>query len=427
MSKLWKKTAGKLHPLVEKYTVGNDPILDLTLFPYDLQGTTAHVKGLEKIGILNKPELKKVLTELENLQKLWKKNQITITFEDEDCHTVIENYLTKKLGDIGKKVHTGRSRNDQVLTAIRLYMKDQLKNLEKSTKKLAANFLKSAEKYAALPFPGYSHTQQAMLTSLGHYYLSFVESLIDDCALLEKIQNQIDKNPLGSAAGFGVSLALPRNLTTQELHFKETQINSLYCQNSRGKFESLYLEGLSQIMMTLSKFANDLILFTSQEFNFFTVKDELVTGSSIMPQKRNLDAMEILRGQTSVIFANQQMIKDISKSLLSGYNRDLQLIKKPLIESTEILEMSLEIVEIYLKGITPNEDEILKKINPAIFTADIAIELAKKGMPFREAYKKALAVKEEINLQKNIASKISLGGPGNLNLPYYKKQLKIKP
>lgn len=426
MSKLWKKTAGTLHPLVEKYTVGDDPTLDLTLFPYDLQGTTAHVKGLEKIGILTKTELKKVLDELAHLAILHQKNQIIITFEDEDCHTVIENYLTKKLGDIGKKIHTGRSRNDQVLTAIRLYMKDQLQKLTKSTKKLATIFLKSAEKYASLPFPGYSHTQQAMLTSLGHYYLSFTESLIDDTGLLEKIQTHLDKNPLGSAAGFGVSLALPRNFTSKELHFAQTQINSLYCQNSRGKFESLYLEGLSQIMLTLNKFANDLILFTTQEFNFFTVKDELVTGSSIMPQKRNLDAMEILRGQTSVILANQQLIKEISKSLLSGYNRDLQLIKKPLLQSTEIIFASLEIVELYLKGITPNEDEILKKINPGIFTADTAIELAKNGMPFREAYKKALTQKGEINLQKNLASKISLGGPGNLNLAYYKKQLNAK-
>lgn len=426
MSKLWQKTGKKLHPLVEKYTVGDDYIFDSKLMPFDIQGTKAHIKGLQKIGIFTKGELSKLLKALTKLDKEFSRGKVKIKIADEDCHTVIENYLTKKFKKLGQKVHTGRSRNDQVLTAIRLYMKSSLDELRKSTKRLAKEFLEYAEKYKNIPLPGYSHTQQAMLSSIGHYFCSFTESLIDDLNFLDKTYHHINKNPLGSAAGFGVSLLLDREFTTKELGFKNTQINSLYCQNSRGKFESIYLESLLQIMLTLGRFANDLLLFTSQEFNFFKVSNSLVTGSSIMPQKRNLDAMEILRGNVSVIMSNQQLIQNLVKNLVSGYNRDLQLIKKPLMESTDIALSSLEIVSLYLKGITPNEKIISEKISKEIFAADIATEMAKKNKtPFRLAYKQALKgiKKYKVNFQQNINSKVSLGAPGNLDMNYYKNLL----
>ncbi len=422
MAKLWQKQDSKpLHPLVEKYTVGSDYVLDKELIKYDIQASKAHAKMLGKIEILDQDEVEKIVSTLEELEQ----KDIEITIQDEDCHTVIENYLVEKLGDIGKKIHTGRSRNDQVLVAIRLYMKDNLEKTKEQTKKLAQTFLKLAKKHQQTPFPGYSHTQQAMPTSLGHYYASFVESLLDDIEFLEKTKEQVDKNPLGSAAGFGVSFPLDREYTTKELGFEKTQINSLYCQNSRGKFESIYLEALTQIMLTLNKFSTDMILFTTQEFNFFTVDESLTTGSSIMPQKKNLDLLEILRGNTSVVSNNKQMVLDISKNLMSGYNRDLQLIKKPLIESTNIVQDSIEIVDLFVQNIEPNMEEIKQKTTPEIYTADIANELVEEGTPFREAYQKAKEKlgKTEIDEIKGIDNKKSPGGPGNLYLENYKKRL----
>ncbi len=395
--------------------------------PYDIQATKAHAKGLQSIGILTKEELKKILSRLSVLEKQWKTGKVKIKVTDEDCHTVIENFLSGKLRTTGKKIHTGRSRNDQVLTAIRLYMKDNLKKIKKEAKKVAKHFLEFAIEHQNIPMPGYTHTQQAMLSSVGHYFCSYFESLADDINFLDSIYSQIDKNPLGSAAGYGVPLLLDRELTAKDLKFKKIQINSLYCQNSRGKFESIYLEGLSQIMLSLGKFANDLILFTSQEFDFFKVKNTLVTGSSIMPQKRNLDGMEILRGKVHVVTNNQTLVKDICRNLISGYHRDLQLIKQPLLESTQTVLDSLAVVDIYLKGIKPKEKAISSKISHDIYMADLATELAeKKKIPFRTAYKRAhkKITKYKPDPKENIKSKISLGGPGNLDIHYYKNKLK---
>lgn len=426
MSKLWKKSDGKLHPLIEKYTVGDDYLLDATLMPYDIQASAAHAKGLEKIGIFNKDELNKVLSRLKQLEKDFKAGKVKIEIEDEDCHTVIENYLTKKYKNLGGKIHTGRSRNDQVLTAMRLYMKDHLGKLRTGSGKLATDFLTFAEKHQKVAMPGYSHTQQAMLSSVGHYFCAYTESLIDDISFLDNVYAHVDKNPLGSAAGFGVPLLLPRELTTKAMGFKEVQINSLYCQNSRGKFESIYMEGLVQIMLTLGRFANDLLLFTSQEFNFFKVKDALTTGSSIMPQKKNLDGLEILRANVNVIISNHLLVQNICKNLLSGYNRDLQLIKKAIIESTDIVLASIEVAMLYVNGISPNEKIIEEKISKEIFAADIATEMAKtQKIPFRSAYQQAMKEikKYKVDIQANLKSKISLGAPGNLDLNHYRNLL----
>ena len=426
MAKLWQKSKSKLHSLVEQYTVGDDYILDKVLMPYDIQATQSHIQGLQKLGIFKASEVTKLSSALKKLEKEFKTGKIKIRVQDEDCHTVIENYLVRRFRNLGKKVHTGRSRNDQVLVAIRLYMKDQIKILEKEVKNLAKDFLEFAEKNTTVPLPGYSHTQQAMLSSVAHWAASFTESLIDDKEFLHKVYEHIDKNPLGSAAGFGVSMLLPREKTSKLLKFKNTQINSLYCQASRGKFESTYLEGLSQIMLTLGRFANDLILFTSQEFAFFKIKDSLVTGSSIMPQKRNLDAMEILRGKVNVILSNHQLIQNLSKGLISGYHRDLQLLKKPLIESTETVMQSLKIASLHIKGIKPQQQQIEETIKKEIFMADLANDLVKtKKIPFRTAYKKAFKniKKYEVDLQKNLKEKISLGAPGNLDFNHYKRTL----
>jgi len=426
MSKLWKKDSCKLHPLIEKYTVGSDYFLDNEIMYFDIKASLAHAKGLERINILTKKEYSVTEEALNDLEKDFKAGKVEIRIEDEDCHTVIENYLVEKIGETGKKIHTGRSRNDQVLVATRLYMKNSITEIQVKGVSLAEKFLKSAEKYQNVPMPGYSHTQQAMLSSVGHYFASLTESLLDDLEFLNQIASHINKNPLGSAAGFGVSFPLDREFTSSALGFENIQINSLYCQNSRGKFESAFLEGVAQVMFTIGKFASDFILFTSKEFDFFTVNPSLLTGSSIMPQKKNPDALEILRANVSVIIANQEMIKNISKNVLSGYNRDLQLIKKPLVESVNIIKDSLDVIDLYMDNIEPKEDSIKKKINKEIFTADVANSLVeKKNIPFREAYKIASDELKNytVDYEKNLKSKLSIGSPGNLGLKYYKKRI----
>lgn len=426
MTKLWKKQEVQLHPLVEAYTVGEDYILDMNLMLYDVEASKVHAEGLEHIGILTADEAHNLKTALDDIAEKFSEGEISISIQDEDCHTVIENELIARLGDTGKKIHTGRSRNDQVLTAMRLYMRAEIDQIIDLAKKLAQRFLSYAQNYQNIPLPGYTHTQQAMLSSVGHYMCSYVESLVDDIAFLEAIKTHINKNPLGSAAGFGVSLDLDREYTTKQLGFGSMQVNSLYCQNSKGKFESLFMEGLVQVMMTLNKFAHDMLIFTSKESDFFDVDDSLVTGSSIMPQKRNLDTMEILRANVSVLMSNQAMIQSMSKNLMSGYNRDLQLIKKPVMSGVDIVKASLEVLEVYIQGMKPNQEKIEEKIHKEIFMADIATKLVKEeGLPFRDAYKQAYEQIDtyEIDMQANLASKMSLGAPGNLHMQHYRDQL----
>ncbi len=424
--KLWQKNETQSHFLIESYTVGDDYIWDKKLILYDIQASLAHAKGLEKIGILTSDEFEKIKNTLQEMKIDWQIGKVKVTIEDEDCHTVIENYLVEKLGDVGKKIHTGRSRNDQVLVAMRMYMKAKLEEVKKLSLDLTQTFLIQAEKYKDIPMPGYSHTQQAMLSSVGHYYASFVESLLDDIEYLDSVKKQIDKSPLGSAAGFGVSLSLERKFVADELGFADVQINSLYCQNSKGKFESLFLEGLSQVMMTLSKFSTDMLLFTSVEFNFFEVDFSLTTGSSIMPHKKNLDVLEIVRANSCVVISNQNLVKDLFKNLMSGYNRDSQLMKKPVLNSVDIVESSLKVVKLFVENTIPNESEIKNKISKNIFMADVANEMVvKQEVPFRDAYVQAKDKLEhlDIDLQENLNSKISLGAPGNLGLGNYHAKL----
>lgn len=415
-----------MDPLIEKYTAGTDHVFDLQLLPFDIEATVAHARALRKIGILTSTELARIARTLGVLRAEAAAGRVRITPADEDCHTVIENYLVEHLGDTGKKVHTGRSRNDQVLVAVRLYMKSNLAKVRAHCLDLAEQFIEKAERYAKVPMPGYSHTQQAMLTSVGHYMASFAESLLDDESLLASISDHIDKNPLGSAAGFGTAIPLDRAYTTRELGFAAVQVNSLYCQTSRGKFESAVLEGLSQVAATLARFSNDMILFTSQEFAFFNADDVVVTGSSIMPHKKNLDPLELARGAAAILLGNQIAVKELSRNLLSGYNRDLQLIKKPLMESIQTIQNTLEVVSVVLEYLTPNAEMILSKLHPGMFTADIANDMVlTNGIPFRDAYKKATTMTDgAMNLAKNLASKKSIGAPGNLSLSVYRLRLK---
>lgn len=425
MTKLWKKTGTKLHPAVEKYTAATDPVFDMEFLLFDVEASRTHAKGLKTIGILTKKELTDLESGLDSLVGDFKAGKVRITPEDEDCYTVIENYLVKRVGEAGKKINTGRSRNE-VVTMVRLYMRSHLGTLRAGAIRLADQFVDYADKYKNVPMVGYSHTQQAMLSSVGHYMAAHAESLLDDADYLRQTAAHINKSPVGSAAGFGTSIPVDRAFTAKHLKFEAIQLNSLYCHNSRGKFESAYMEALAQVMLTLGKFANDMLLFTSQEFDYFAVDASLTTGSSIMPHKHNLDALEIIRGNVSVVVANQLMVKDIAKNLLSGYNRDGQLMKKPLVESTGIVHDSLEIASVVLAGLTPKADNMKARINPGIFTADIANAMVMKdGVPFRVAYKKAAGMNVgDVDLTKNIASKKSLGAPGNLDLAAYRRRIR---
>lgn len=421
MAKLWKKNnEDSLHPAIEKYTVGmTDHVFDIHIFPYDITASKAQANMLEKINILTKKENQDLQENLNILMQKWENGEIEIRQEDEDCQTVIENFLVEKCGDAGKKIHTGRSRNDQVLVAVRLYKKEKIQEVIYALKNLEKSFLSKAKQHEFMPLPGYTHTQQAMLSSGGHYFSAQAEALQNDREFLEKIVNQIDQNPLGSAAGYGVSIPLDREMTTKEMGFKKIQKNSLWCQISRGKFESMVMEGLSQTMATLGGYAQDMIFFTSQEVNFFKAGNQVVTGSSIMPQKRNLDGLEIMRGNVSSVFARQMEVKEVAKNCISGYHREKQLLKKPLIESFDIVLDSIEVAEIHLESLEPNKEEIEKKISKEMFLADIANDLVEKeGMPFRDAYVKAFDHLDdyEVDFQKNIKSKVSLGAPGNLGI-----------
>lgn len=423
MAKLWQSKTTNLHPLVEKYTVGTDYILDLRLVPFDIEATKAHGKGLVKIKILTQAEFNKLEKGLNEILKLHEKGKFEIKQSDEDCHTAIENYLVKKYGTLGKKIHTGRSRNDQVLVATRLYTRKKLKQISQELIKTQKVFLKIAKQYEFLPMPGYTHTRRAMPSSVGHWAAAYVEELINDHMILESAYKLNDQNPLGAAAGFGVNLPLDRDYTTKLLNFDRVQQNSLYCVNSRGPTESYILSVQTKIMMTLGRLATEMIWFSTPEFNFFQFPDDVTTGSSIMPQKKNPDVFEILRSNVSVIVALQSQIKDISKNLISGYNRDTQLTKEPLIKGLGITRRSLEAVALVMSKIKINKEVLMKSIEPEFLAVHEANRLVKNGMPFRDAYIQVKENLDKIKVEdpvKVIKEITSLGGAGNLRLNKYK-------
>ena len=423
MAKLWQTKSVKLHPLVEKYTVGNDYILDARLLPHDIEASRAHAAALVKAKILTNAEFKTLGKWLDEILRLHKQGKFVIEQSDEDSQTAIENYLVSKCGDLGKKIHTCRSRNDQILVATRLYTREKLKEISAEVIRLEKVFLQIAKKYEFLPLPGYTHTRRAMPSSVGHWAAAYLEELIDDHMLLETAYKLNNQNPLGAAAGFGVNVNIDRNYTTKLLKFGRTQINSIYCVNSRGPAESHILSVLSKIMITLGRLAGEMIWFTTPEFSFFNLPVEFTTGSSIMPQKRNPDVFEIMRGNMRVVMALQTQVRDISTGLISGYNRDTQLTKEPLMKGLEIVRQSLEVASLVMPQIKPNKEVLMKSLVPEFFAVHEANRLVKNGMPFRDAYSYVKEHLSELKVEdpvKAIKEVVSLGGPGNLQLNKYK-------
>lgn len=428
MKKLWQKNLIKFNTVVETFETKDDLILDQKLVKYDVWGSIAQAKMLNKIGIITPKELSSVISGLLDVLKLNEQNKFVLKSGDEDVHTKIENYLTEKCGEVGKKIHTGRSRNDQVLTAIRLFSKDQLIAIWEKLIGLEESFLIFAKKYQNVVMPGYTHLQKAMPSTVGLWASAFVESLLDDSKSISHAFELNDQSPLGSAAGFGVPLGLDREYSAKLLDFSKVQINPIYCQNSRGKIEAEIVASLVQILSTINRFASDVLLFTTAEFNYFTISESLCSGSSIMPQKKNVDVAELLKSKVHLVLGFYIQLISLSNNLFSGYNRDLQDSKKPLMESFEIVLDSLKVANILINNLTPNTEKLESSMTPEIFATHRAFELVKKGMPFREAYQQignsAYDV-NDINIDKLLKLSTHLGGTANLGLELFEKEVSL--
>jgi len=385
MTKLWEK-GYKLNKQVEEFTVGEDCILDQKLLKCDCIASIAHANMLGKIGLLTKVEVQKLVGELNAIIELNKKGKFNILKEQEDCHTAIENHLTKKLGDLGKKIHTARSRNDQVLAALRLYYKDELDKCTKEVNTLIKSIKGFIKKYGKIKLPGYTHSRKAMPSSVEMWANSFIDSMKDNLKIIDLSLELIDQSPLGTGAGYGIPLEIDREITAKLLGFKKLQENPIYTANSRGKFESTILHALSQIMFDLNKIASDLIIFSMPEFGYFELPREFCTGSSIMPQKRNPDVLELLRAKYHIVVSYEFQIKNIISNLLSGYNRDLQLTKEPTMKGLQITKESLSVIRLIFKNLKVNKENCNKALTDDIYATNKLYQSVKEGVPFRDAY-----------------------------------------
>ena len=387
MTKLWEKGVG-FDKKIESFTVGNDNDLDQILLPYDCEASIAHVKMLNKMKYLNDNESDKLIKELNFILEESKSGNFKIKKSHEDCHTAIEDHLVNTCGDSGKKIHTARSRNDQVLTALRLYYRESIDDV----KKLLIDLIKSLElfsdKNGKIQFPGYTHMQKAMPSSVQLWSNAYIESMNDDLKLLQTAYALINQSPLGSGAAFGVPINIDRKFLAKELKFDSVQDNPIYCQLSRGKFELYIINIFTQIMFSINRIASDIVLFCTDEFKFFSLPDEFCSGSSIMPNKRNPDVLELLRGSYSILIGYQSQIQSLSQNLISGYNRDIQLSKEPTMRSIDLIKNCLDINTLVISGLIVNEKNCKKAMTDELFATEQAYNMVKEGIPFRQAYRK---------------------------------------
>ncbi|MDA8604947.1 argininosuccinate lyase [Gammaproteobacteria bacterium] len=421
--KIWNTKGVESSYEIASFLAGEDIELDKSIFIYDIDATIAHIKGLASIGVIKKNELAKLIKSLKELRLKFLNKSFKLTEKYEDCHSAIEFYLTKELGELGKKVHTGRSRNDQVLVAMRLFAKKNLIDFKKSNKSIARVLLRMAKKHENNPMPGYTHLQRAMPSSWGLWFASYAESFIDNVDLINSTIEWIDSNPLGSAAGYGVALPLDRKLTTKELGFKRTQINSLYIQNSRGKYEMQIINTLKQSMLDVRKFSWDMSLFLSQEFDLLKIDKAYLTGSSIMPNKHNPDVIEILRANYSILAGQASELENLL-SLPSGYQRDLQLTKRSLISSFDISLKSLNILPKLIDSIKVNKSKSIAYIDEEMKMTDKVYALVAQGKPFRDAYNLIKNSDDLSSYAQSNSKDYSDGSPGNLALDKLDARLK---
>lgn len=385
-TKLWDK--GKsTNEEIEKFTVGKDREMDIFLAKYDVIGSMAHITMLESVGLLKKEELNLLLEELKNIYKIAEKGQFVIEDGVEDVHSQVELMLTRKLGEVGKKIHSGRSRNDQVLLDLKLFTRQQIREIVEAVSALFDVLIHQSDKYKNVLLPGYTHLQIAMPSSFGLWFGAYAESLIDDLQMLNAGWKTCNRNPLGSAAGYGSSFPLNRRLTTNLLGFDGLNYNVVYAQMGRGKMEKNVSFALASVAGTLSKLAFDACMFTSQNFNFLKLPDEFTTGSSIMPHKKNPDVFELVRAKCNKIQALPQQIMLISNNLPSGYFRDLQIIKEVFIPAFDELKDCLKMAAYMLSEVKINEHILDDDKYDYIFSVEEVNKKTLSGVPFRDAYK----------------------------------------
>lgn len=421
--KLWQKGA-VAHENVDKFTVGKDREYDIFLAQYDCQASIAHAKMLAKIGLISIPESEQLCKVLEELKIAAETGNFTIEDEFEDMHSKIEHVLTKKLGDSGKKIHTARSRNDQVLVAMHLYLKKELGEIKTQVIALFDLLLELAEKYQNNLLPGYTHLQVAMPSSVGMWLSAYAENLIDDLYFWEAAYKIADQNPLGSAAGYGSAFPIDRELTTELLGFDQLKINSLAAQMSRGKLEKSTSIAFSSIGNSLAKLSMDICLYMGQDFNFISFPKNLTTGSSIMPHKKNPDLFELVRGKCNNLQALPNQLALLTSNLPSGYHRDLQLAKGPIIDAVQELKACMDILLFSLPQLEVTQNITDQKKYDYLFSVDTLNTEVIAGKPFRDAYRELGHTIEKGDFLPNRTINHShLGSIGNLGLEKIRQKM----
>ncbi len=416
---LWQKPGVSVDARIQKFLAGDDVILDREFFLHDIAASKAHAEGLQRIGILSADELSGLQRELDMLADDFRSGVFVLDDRFEDCHSAIESRLTERLGDAGRKIHTGRSRNDQILVATRLWLKEKLARVSGLSRQIAKVALDRAEAEKNLPLPGYTHIQRAVVSSAGMWWAGWAEAFIDNAIRANDTHRLIDANPLGTAAGYGVNLPLDRDHTTRALDFARLQVSPIYAQLSRGKFEMAALEALGSATLDLRRLAWDLSLFTSAEFGFVSLPAQYTTGSSIMPNKRNPDVIELMRATHASVAAARTEIEQLL-SLPSGYHRDLQGSKGAIFHGFGRGLPALELLPDLLANLEWREDRMRAAMDSGMYATDVAVEQAAAGVPFREAYRAAAASADQAGAgrtpEASLAARVSPGAAADLRL-----------
>jgi argininosuccinate lyase len=412
--KLWQKNT-TTSASVEQFTVGKDREFDLMLAPFDVLGSIAHTKMLATVGLLTNDEAKQLVTELQNIYQLTHDSRLTIDEKVEDIHSQVELLLTQKLGDTGKKIHSARSRNDQVLVDIKLFLRNEIEELVNAVQPFFQLLQAQSEKYKDHLFPGYTHLQLAMPSSFGLWFGAYAESLVDDLITLQGAYKVVNKNPLGSAAGYGSSFPINRTLTTELLGFSDLNYNVVYAQMGRGKAERITAMALANLADTLARMSMDACLYLNQNFDFVSFPAELTTGSSIMPHKKNPDVFELIRSHANRIKALPNEIMLMTTNLPSGYHRDLQLLKEHLFPAFQILKECMSMASLMLSQISVKENILADDKYKYLFSVEEVNKLVLQGIPFRDAYKQVgLAIEEGKFTHTPSVNHVHEGSIGNL-------------
>ena len=421
--KLWQKKKISVTEQVDRFTVGADRLWDIRLAPYDVLTSKAHAKMLASVGLVTDEESKQLCDELDNIMNMVTQENFVIEDDFEDIHSKIEFLLTESLGDVGKKIHTARSRNDQVLTAMQLLLKDELREIKVLTKDLFDTWMGLANTHKDVLLPGYTHLQVAMPSSFGLWFSAYAESLVDDIVLLNAAYSICDQNPLGSAAGYGSSFTIDRELTTKALGFSALKVNAVAAQMGRGKTERITANAMGALAATLGRFSMDVCVYMSQNFDFISFPDHLTTGSSIMPHKKNPDIFELIRGKSALIQGLGNDFALLGQNLPSGYHREMQLFKGKMLEGIDELKDCLTMLNSSIKEVQVRTEIMEDAKYTYAFTVDALNELVQQGVPFRDAYKQVGQQVEEGSFKapKKVAH-THIGSLGNLALDKIQKK-----